>query len=110
MLTADEKRRLRLLLKDQGTSPVFSDAALEDFAALEGGSLKEVAALALETIAANDLARTLQYIKTVGLETNGEPPTKAVLMIADRWRAQAQAARENAVEDEIFAEVSLVCQ
>lgn len=85
---ASDIRQLRLLLKDRGEVPTWTDTDLSDFWEIEGGVLKRAGALALET-AAQDEARALTCIKTTGIETNGLTAAQAIMLTAKEWRAQA---------------------
>lgn len=83
---ASQLRQMRLLLKDRGEAPLFSDEDLADCFLMEGG-VKRSCALALESIA-QDEARALKCIKTMGLETNGKATAESVLLVAGAWREQ----------------------
>lgn len=96
--------KIRLLIPDRDlTSPVFQDEELAAFIALEG-DLRRAAALALETVAADD-ARTLRITSVLGLSVNGVAAAQAVLARAASLREQAAEAeaRDEALFD--WAEV-----
>lgn len=86
-LTTDAGR-VRLLVPDSdAASYVFDDDEVDTFLALETG-VKRAAALALETIAANQ-ALTLKVIRLLDLSTDGARTSDALLKRADGLRKQA---------------------
>lgn len=85
---------VRILATDMDeTSPLFTDAQIQAFLALEGG-VRRAAALALETIATSE-ALISKKIRTQDLSTDG-PAVAAEL----RARAVALRAQQQKVEDE----------
>lgn len=80
--------KVRLLINDTGSSQVFSDAEVQAFLDLEGGSVKLAAAQALDTIA-DDEALTSKVIRTQDLATDGRA-TASIL------RARAESLRQDA--------------
>lgn len=93
--------RVRLLIPDRVAGDIlFEDEELEAFLALESGNVRRAAALALETVAA-DQALTLKVIKTLDLTTDGAKVAEALLKRAEKLREQA-AASEDAEEGAAF--------
>lgn len=83
--------QVRLLATDTDqANPIFGDREIEAFVALESGNIKRAAALALETIAANE-ALTLKVITLLELETDGAKTSDAILKRAKLLRDQADA-------------------
>lgn len=80
--------QLRLLTTDRDTNnPIYQDADYDAFLALENNVTKLAAALALESIAV-DQVLVLKVMTTLGLQTRGDLVSKALL---DR----AQALRDS---------------
>lgn len=88
--------QIRLLIPDNqiAAGPVFTDAELLAFYALEDG-VKSAAALALETIAA-DTAMTLKVIQRLDLRTDGNNSAAPLL-------ARAAKLREQESDDDIWS-------
>jgi hypothetical protein len=83
--------KVRLLIPDRDlANPVFQDGELETFLALEG-DVRRAAALALETIAADE-ALVLKVVSVLGLSVNGPSVAQALLVRARELRAQAEEA------------------
>jgi hypothetical protein len=81
--------QVRLLINDTAIeTPVFHDAEISGFLALEGDVVKQAAALAVETIA-GDEALTSKVIRTQDLSTDGAKLATALLAQAKAWRDQA---------------------
>ncbi len=94
---ASDVGKVRLLIPDRVASDIlFEDEEIEAFLALEAGNVRRAAALALETVAA-DQALTLKVIKTLDLTTDGASVANALLKRADKLRGQA--ALDEAAED-----------
>lgn len=80
--------RVRLLISDvDDTDPLFSADEIDAFLALADGVLR-AAALALETIAANETL-LLKYARSRGLELNGPAVGRELRMQAKQWRDTA---------------------
>lgn len=83
--------RVRLLVPDTDwENAVFSDEELTAFLALESSSPRRAAALALETMAANETL-TLKAIKLLDVQTDGAKVLDALLKRAALLRQQAAA-------------------
>lgn len=81
--------RVRLMAPDRDPdAPIFQDAEIEAFLAIEGDT-KLAAALALETIA-SDTAMSLQWIKAGSVQLDGQKAADAVLSRAALLRGQAE--------------------
>lgn len=84
--------RVRLLCTDTDADRViFEDEEIAAFLAMEGANLCRAAALALETIAANE-ALVEKRIKLLDLTTDGPAVATALLARAKELRARAAAA------------------
>lgn len=80
--------RVRLLCTDtDSTRPIFEDAEIAAFIALEGDTFN-AAALALETIAVNE-ALVQKRIKLLDLSTDGPAVAASLLTRAKELRARA---------------------
>lgn len=86
-----DRDSVRLLISDVATPPLFADGEVDRFLSIEGGSIKRAAALALLTIASNEVL-LLKYIQTQGLTLDGSRVSQAL-------RANAEALREDADRD-----------
>jgi hypothetical protein len=85
--------KLRLLCTDRRVDNViFQDEDYTAFLSLEGSNLKRTAALALETIA-TDQVLVLKVMTTLGVQTNGQAVASAIL-------ARAKVLRDSALFDE----------
>jgi hypothetical protein len=83
--------KVRMIVPDnQATSYVFEDDELEALLALESANVRRAAALALETIASNEVM-VLKVIKLLDLQTDGAKTSDALLKRAAQLRAQADA-------------------
>lgn len=91
------RAQVRLLISDTSDDPVFADAEIDTFLALEDDVVKRGAALAFETIAGDEVL-TSKVIRTQDLSTDG---TK----VAAELRAQAAAWRVQAGEEDGFFEL-----
>lgn len=81
----------RLLIPDTDwANAVFSDEEITAFVALEAGSVRRAAALALESIATNETL-TLKVIKLLDVQTDGAKVLDALLKRAGLLRQQAAA-------------------
>lgn len=85
--------QVRLLINDTvEADPVFADAEITAFLALEAGVVKRAAAQALDVIA-DDEVLTSKVIRTQDLTTDGAK-------VADSLRKRATALREQAAEED----------
>lgn len=83
--------KVRLLVPDRDLSnPIFQDEEIQAFLTLEG-DVRRAAALALETIAADETL-TLKVVSVLGLSVNGPSVAQALLARARELRAQADEA------------------
>lgn len=83
--TTTDLGRVRMKITDRDEAyPIFSDAEIEAFLAMEG-SVNLASAAAMETIAANE-ALVQKRIKVLDLETDGASTAKALLDVAKRLR------------------------
>lgn len=80
--------QVRLLINDTSDDPVFAQAEIEAFLALEGDVVKRAAALALLAIA-GDEALTSKVIRTQDLTTDGAKLAAELRAQAKEFRAQA---------------------
>lgn len=88
---ATDRGRVRLLINDTDIEPVFSNAEIDVFLALEGQSVKLAAAQALDTVA-DDEALTSKMIRSQDLATNGPSVAAGLRERAKALRTQAGAA------------------
>lgn len=79
---------VRLLISDVADTPVFSDGEIGRFLSLEDDSIKRAGALALLTIASNEVL-LLKYIQTNGITVDGS-------RVARELRANAKDLRDDA--------------
>lgn len=89
--------RVRLLINDTTTDPVFEDTDIAAFLEMEDGNVKRAAALAYEVVA-GDEALTSKVIRTQDLATDGAKTAEVLLKQAQRWRDQADKADDDADE------------
>lgn len=94
--------QVRLLINDTTSDPVFSDADVAAFLAMESGGVKRAAAQALDTIA-DDEALTSKAIRTQDLATDGAKVADSLRKRAAALRAQADKSDDDA--DEGFFEI-----
>ena len=81
--------KLRLLIPDKESSDyIFADEELEAFLALEG-DIRSAAALALETIAANQ-ALVLKVMRLLDVQTDGARVAEVLMARAALLRKQAE--------------------
>lgn len=86
--TTTDRGRVRMLITDRNeASPIFQDDEIDAFLALEDDSVRRAAALALETIA-SDQVLVLKVIVTLDTETDGAKVSDALLKRAAALRAQ----------------------
>lgn len=79
---------VRLLVPDRDPDALlFTDAEITGFVAIEGGIVKRAAALALETVASNEVMVS-KVIKTQDLSTDGAKVSDALLKRAAELRRQ----------------------
>lgn len=83
--------QVRLLINDTADSPVFSDPEIAAFILLEGSDVKCAAALAYETIAADE-ALTSKVIRLQDLQTDGAAVAAQLLARATSLRSEARGA------------------
>lgn len=90
---------IRLLATDlDEVSPLFTDAQIAAFLAVEGGNVKRAAALACETTAVSELLTSKKITTGDGLQTDGPAVAKELRERAATLRAQAQKADDDAAE------------
>lgn len=88
-----DRGKVRLLAVDtRSASYIFDDEEIDAFLSLQSSSVYRAAALALDTIAANE-ALILKRVTSLDLSTDGPATAKAL-------REQAEQLREQAKEDE----------
>lgn len=80
--------RVRLLINDASDDPVFSDAEVLAFLSLQGDNVLRAAALALDTIADDELL-TSKVIRSQDLSTNGATVAEQLRERAKQLRADA---------------------
>lgn len=81
--------KVRLLIPDnKAASYIFEDDEIDLFLALEGG-IKKATAMALETIASNEVL-VLKVIKLLDVQTDGAKVSDALLKRAALLRSQAE--------------------
>ena len=86
-----DRDKVRLLATDvDAANPIFTDAEMDAFMSLEDNNIKRSAALALETIARNQVL-VLKVIKLLEIQTDGASVARELRMQADNLRAQALA-------------------
>jgi len=96
-----DRGKVRLLVPDKDASDYFfEDDEIDYFITLES-TLKDAAALALETLA-SDEAYVQKVIKLMDLSTNGAETARALLSRAALLRAQADKDAEDALGDDEF--------
>jgi len=83
--------RVRLLINDTSSDPVFTDEEIAAFLTMEGDSVKLAAAQALDTIA-DDEALTSKVIRSQDLSTNGATVAAQLRSRAQTLRTQAGAS------------------
>jgi len=92
-----DRDKVRLLATDvDAANPIFTDAEMDAFMAMEGSNLKRSAALALETIARNQVL-VLKVIRLLEIQTDGASVARELRMQAENLRAQAD--RDEAASD-----------
>lgn len=92
----DAQRRVRLLINDTDRSNrFFATTEIDDFLTLTGGSVRRAAAMALDTIAANE-ALVSKKIRTQDLSTDGPAVAEALRKLAAELRRQEDAAEGDA--------------
>jgi hypothetical protein len=92
-----DRDKVRLLATDvDAASPIFTDAEVDAFMSLEGSNIKRSAALALETIARNQVL-VLKVIRLLEIQTDGASVARELRMQADKLREQAD--RDEAASD-----------
>lgn len=92
-LTTDAGK-VRLLISDvDEDNHVFDDAEIDVFLDLTGDVVLLAAALALETVAANEVL-ILKYVRSRGLDLDGPSVGRELRQQAKQWRDQAAADAE----------------
>lgn len=92
-----DRDKVRLLATDVDiANPIFTDAEVDAFMSLEGSNIKAAAALALETIARNQVL-VLKVIRLLEIQTDGASVARELRMQADKLREQAD--RDEAASD-----------
>lgn len=92
---ATDDGKVRLLLNDVAAPWVFQDEEIAAFLTLEGGSVKRAAAQAIDTNASNEVLAS-KVLRTQDVQTDGAKVADAMRAHADRLRAQADEADEDA--------------
>jgi len=91
--------KVRMIIPDRtATAYFFEDDEIDALLVMEGGVVKKAAALALETIAADE-AYVQKLIKLMDLTTNGPATAEALLKRAALLREQA--AEEEAASTDV---------
>lgn len=86
-----------MLIPDRdNTAPFYTDVEVEAFLSLEGGNVRRATALALETMA-SDQVMVLKVIRTMDLSTDGAKT-------AAEMRARATGLRKQADDAETYEE------
>jgi hypothetical protein len=86
---ATDVGKVRLMVPDRlAADPIFQDDEITAFLGVEASSLRRAAALALETIA-SDQVLVLKVIRVQDLTTDGAKVSDALLKRAAQLRAQA---------------------
>lgn len=79
---------VRLLVSDLDDSKIFTDADIDRFLALRGGNVFPAAALALRTIAGNEVL-VLKRITLLDLETDGPAVSRELRALAETFERMA---------------------
>lgn len=98
--------QVRLLITDTSDDPtvqLFADDEIDAFLGLEDSSVFRAAALALETIA-SDQVLVLKVIRTLDVQTDGAKVSDALLKRAAVLRARADDDADTAEDDFAVAE------
>lgn len=86
-----DRGKVRLMIPDRTASdPIFDDDEIDAFLTIEGGNIKRATAMALETIAA-DQVLVLKVITLMDLRTDGAAVSRELLKRAADLRSQAEA-------------------
>lgn len=96
-LTADRDKVRRLINDVDSTVPIFVDAELDGFLAMQNGFLR-AAAMALDTIASNE-AYVLKVMTRGDLQTNGAATAAGLRAGAVQLRTLADKAESDAGTD-----------
>ena len=108
---ATDVGKVRLLISDVDTAvaanQVFTDEEVETLLALEGDSVRLGAALALETIARNEVMVS-KVIRVLDLQTDGASVARELRLQAKELREQEAAAVEAADDSFGFDTADLV--
>jgi hypothetical protein len=87
--------RIRALIRDiTEASATFTDEEIQAFLDIEGGVVLHGAALALETIAGNEVL-VLKVGQLLDIKTDGAKVADAILAVASRFRRRADAVEDN---------------
>lgn len=96
---ATQQGRIRLLISDIDVlSPLFSDAEIDAFMALEDGDVYRAAAAALRAIAGNEV-QVQKRIRLLDLTTDGPAEAAALRSLAADYDARADAGGDIEIAD-----------
>ena len=90
MATAAQRDQIRLLIPDNKTDKVFTDAEIDTLFDLEDDDVRMAAAQALDTIA-NDIALTYKHIEVMDVIVDAVSTAKELRYRANDLRARAAA-------------------
>ena len=94
-LVADDIGKVRLLCNDNvSASAIFQDDEITYFLTMEDSNIRRAAALALETIASNEVL-VQKVIRLLDISTNGASESAELLKRAALLRQQADEAESN---------------
>ncbi len=97
---ATDAGKVRAIIPDTNIEAyVFEDAEIEAFLSMEGGGVKRAAALALETIARNEVM-VLKVIRLLDLQTDGAATAREMRMQAGELRQQAKSDADELAGDD----------
>jgi len=106
-IVSTDRGRVRMLCTDRDeTNPIFEDDEIDAFLAIEDESVRLAAALALETIA-SDQVLVLKVVKTLDTTTDGAAVADAILKRAASLRqAEADAPGGFAISENVYDQCS----
>jgi len=106
-IVSTDRGRVRMLCTDRDeTNPIFQDDEIDAFLAIEDESVRLAAALALETIA-SDQVLVLKVVKTLDTTTDGAKVADAILKRAASLRqAEADAPGGFAISENVYDQFS----
>ena len=90
MATTAQRDQIRLLIPDNKTDKVFTDAEIDTFFDLEEENVRFAAAQALDTLA-NDIALTYKHIEVMDVIVDAVSLAKELRYRANDLRARAAA-------------------